>query len=371
MTHTSKRAAGWAGAVLASTALVFSSLTVLPANAASPTTYAVNGVDTSHHNIPSTGHVNPNVFHGTLNEPHQLAQTHPPVTGAPLLSPRSRGTDVITAQHLLNAAGAHLTADGVYGPATAAAVKTFQRAHGLDADGLVGPATWGALITTVKQGETGPAVTAPQHQLNDSGANLKTDGTFGPATAAAVKAFQKAKGLQPNGIADPKTWAALLTDRNSSGNPQPTTNAVALAKQLLKTPGITFARAHAQTRHNASTAYANIVDMAAGKGALTSPQSHVGAKRVQLDPRMLRGLLSLRNSHGFRFNVSELVGGVHSKNSRHYRGLAFDVNIINGTHVGNGAPHRAFMAACRKLGATEVLGPGNKGHSRHVHCAWK
>ncbi|WP_327177138.1 hypothetical protein OG599_18890 [Streptomyces sp. NBC_01335] len=28
-----------------------------------------------------------------------------------------------------------------------------------------------------------------------------------------------------------------------------------------------------------------------------------------------------------------------------------------------------LMAACRKLGATEVLGPGDAGHARHVHCA--
>ncbi|MCE7552542.1 peptidoglycan-binding protein [Streptomyces thermodiastaticus] len=237
---------------------------------------------------------------------------------------------------------------------------------------MVGPKTWGALIVTLKQGARGPAVTALQHQLNDSGAQLRTDGIFGSGTAAAVRSFQSTKGLQADGIAGPRTWSALLTDRSGGGSGTPATgDAVALAKQLLKTPGITFARAHSETRHSGSTAYANIVDMAAGKGALTSPQSHVGARRVQLDPRMLRGLLTLRNSYGYRMNVSEFVGGVHSKNSRHYRGLSFDVNEINGIHVGSGAPHRAFMTACRKLGATEVLGPGDKGHSTHVHCAWK
>jgi hypothetical protein len=38
-----------------------------------------------------------------------------------------------------------LTADGVFGPATEAAVKSFQRRHGLVADGVVGPMTRRAL----------------------------------------------------------------------------------------------------------------------------------------------------------------------------------------------------------------------------------
>ena len=38
-----------------------------------------------------------------------------------------------------------VTADGIYGPATKAAIKTWQAAHNLDADGIVGPKTAAAM----------------------------------------------------------------------------------------------------------------------------------------------------------------------------------------------------------------------------------
>jgi peptidoglycan hydrolase-like protein with peptidoglycan-binding domain len=38
---------------------------------------------------------------------------------------------------------------------------------------------------------------------------VPADGTFGPKTEAAVRAFQRNHGLVPDGIVGPKTWAAL------------------------------------------------------------------------------------------------------------------------------------------------------------------
>ncbi len=55
----------------------------------------------------------------------------------------SRGSDVKTCQHMLNGTiSAGLVEDGKFGSKTVAAVKTYQKMKGLTADGICGPATW-------------------------------------------------------------------------------------------------------------------------------------------------------------------------------------------------------------------------------------
>jgi murein L,D-transpeptidase YcbB/YkuD len=69
----------------------------------------------------------------------------------PVLRIGSRGADVTALQHMLRGWSASnrfsLAADGRYGPQTAAAVRTFQRLRGLRVDGVVGPQTWGSLAS--------------------------------------------------------------------------------------------------------------------------------------------------------------------------------------------------------------------------------
>ena len=63
---------------------------------------------------------------------------------------------------------------------------------------------------TVRQGSKGAAVRALQTRLVAAGyKSLVVDGTFGPATLKAVRAFQKKKGLTVDGVVGPRTWAAL------------------------------------------------------------------------------------------------------------------------------------------------------------------
>jgi murein L,D-transpeptidase YcbB/YkuD len=64
---------------------------------------------------------------------------------ATALSIGDRGQQVKRLQEALNAQGENLTADGIFGPGTHAAVVSFQARHGLNPDGIVGPATRAAL----------------------------------------------------------------------------------------------------------------------------------------------------------------------------------------------------------------------------------
>ena len=62
----------------------------------------------------------------------------------------------------------------------------------------------------LRLGSSGPDVLTLQSTLKQLGFDPNgVDGTFGPGTEAAVKAFQQSKGLTPDGIAGPNTMAAL------------------------------------------------------------------------------------------------------------------------------------------------------------------
>jgi len=126
-------------------------------------------------------------------------------------------------QYLLNAHGAQLAVDGLFGSHTDAAVRAFQGSHGLVVDGVVGEQTWSKLIITVRRGDVGPAVKAVQETwawrtvdgTPDSPPSLAIDGVFGAMTDQRVREFQQALTFTidtpVDGIVGPVTWRALMT----------------------------------------------------------------------------------------------------------------------------------------------------------------
>jgi len=155
------------------------------------------------------------------------------------------GADVKLAQFMLNIAAsfysslAPVTVDGVFGNATAAAVRAFQSMRGITADGVIGPTTWSNLYdvyynifntietdpsypgTALRVGSSGANVSTLQRYLNYINTNfgiydaITVDGKFGNGTAAAVKAFQAKFGLDADGVVGPKTWTELVKIYNS------------------------------------------------------------------------------------------------------------------------------------------------------------
>jgi peptidoglycan hydrolase-like protein with peptidoglycan-binding domain len=109
--------------------------------------------------------------------------------------------------------------DGIAGPATTRAVRTFQRRKGLAVDGIAGPSTRRALGRLGKplygrrvlhRGMVGWDVSVLQFMLTKRGAPTGIiDGYFGRETARALRRFQSRAGLATDGVAGPRTRRAL------------------------------------------------------------------------------------------------------------------------------------------------------------------
>jgi peptidoglycan hydrolase-like protein with peptidoglycan-binding domain len=81
----------------------------------------------------------------------------------------------------------------------------------------------------LRQGSKGPEVLALQKALAAAGFNPHgLDGSFGPKTEAALRAFQRAAGITVDGKAGPQTWGALRA--KAAGTPAPSPAAAPLRK---------------------------------------------------------------------------------------------------------------------------------------------
>lgn len=139
-----------------------------------------------------------------------------PNPGQPTIQSGDKGDPVKRAQRGVRRGlpDTSLVVDGVFGSATEAAVKTFQEGENLTADGIVGPDTWAALpdggpMPTLQEGAQGDVVRSLQEVLASQWSpGLAADGQFGPNTRAAVETFQQDSGLTADGIVGESTWSA-------------------------------------------------------------------------------------------------------------------------------------------------------------------
>ncbi|MGO4593159.1 peptidoglycan-binding protein [Leifsonia sp. 2TAF2] len=142
--------------------------------------------------------------------------------GQPTVHQGDTGTAVRRLQRALRRTpNLSIVVDGIFGPATHAAVVDFQQGAGLAADGIVGPLTWAALpdggpMPVLQEGSRGPVVSSLQTVLTNGADQWGgvtpqgIDGIFGPHTKAAVEAFQRWGGVTADGIVGDQTWGVSL-----------------------------------------------------------------------------------------------------------------------------------------------------------------
>jgi len=166
----------------------------------------------------------------------------------------ARGDLVKQLQRALIAAGITVRggADGVFGPMTAAALTTYQRANGLSASGRLDQATVNKLrlggsapstpapppapapspadgYVGLKVGSTGSLVKELQRALMDAGLTLRggADGVFGNQTRSTLTIFQRLNATPQTGVVGAQD--AKLLGLGTSSGPQGAANASGFA----------------------------------------------------------------------------------------------------------------------------------------------
>lgn len=101
-----------------------------------------------------------------------------------------------------------LTVDGIVGQQTWQALEG-SAVGPAPQPGPPAPSPSGSSRPTIRRGSTGTDVTYLQQRLRVFNYNVATDGIFGPMTESAVRSFQASNGLAVDGIVGQQTWAAL------------------------------------------------------------------------------------------------------------------------------------------------------------------
>ena len=161
----------------------------------------------------------------------------------------SVGENVLIVQAMVNRIGKNYPAippippTGVFDGDTERSVKVFQRTFNLTPDGIVGKATWYKMVYLyvgvlqlaelvsegqtldkvdfqynglLREGDRGEHVQALQYMLamlaefDNALLPIQVDGIFGPRTTQAVRQYQSAAGLVPDGLVGKDTWRSLL-----------------------------------------------------------------------------------------------------------------------------------------------------------------
>jgi hypothetical protein len=138
----------------------------------------------------------------------------------------ARGAEVKALHCLLKRKGRY--EGGMHGwfkDRTVQAVRAYQRAHHLPVTGVVSLRTWVTLLSSggrpvLKYGSVGEGVRRVQRAMNAAvDAHLDISGVYARETVQAVRAYQRAVRIAPNGVVAGGTWQLLATGQRGSPRP--------------------------------------------------------------------------------------------------------------------------------------------------------
>ncbi len=276
------------------------------------------------------------------------------VNSSTLLKAGDESTAVRQLQENLAALGYYSgSITGHFGSITQEAVKKFQRQNGLSADGIAGSKTLDAISSkmsgnsssssgssssssssssysaltldttkTLQRYSEGDEVRKLQTMLSDLGyySGNKT-GSFGELTKEAVIAFQQAKGLSADGIAGPRTLAALNA-AHSGGS-------VSLSVQAASVLDTDF---YTWRRDYENGEYCTVYDFETGYSwtlRIMSKDNHMDA-----EPLTAQDVESMNKAFGGKTTWTPKAGWVTFSDGKTYIGAT--ANTPHGTqHLGN------------------------------------
>lgn len=192
-------------------------------------------------------------------------------------------------------------ADGIYGENTEAAVRKFQKEHGLSVSGSMDRKTIDAVNRkyssqtgsfSLSVGDSGEKVIRLQNKLLLHGYDPGTvDGIYGAGTERAVQRLQEAERLAATGVADSNVWERLNSVPRFSGQ----------YKKVL---------------HMTVTAYTPSDGGGSGRTALGN---YAGKGHAAVDPDIIP-LSSIVYIEGYGYAICDDIGGA-------VRGMVLDVGV--------------------------------------------
>jgi peptidoglycan hydrolase-like protein with peptidoglycan-binding domain len=169
---------------------------------------------------------------------------------------------------------------GAHGPADAGCMS-LRRIAALACVALLAPAATSSAATLhlgdrgLRAGASGHDVRVLQQLLTKDGFTATVDGHFGPGTAAAVRAFQRAHGLSPSGVVGQATVAALRVPAPAPATPAVASSTTATETATIDAAGLADAPAGAPPAVTAA--------IAAGNAIATLPYRYGGGHRSFTD----------------------------------------------------------------------------------------